>query len=667
MPISAGTSNLYFDRDTKLFVGEQLGRSIGLARATVTTAGVINLTKHGLEIGSRVIIPVGNVASTGLSKTEIFYVSKQDFTADTFRLVFTLKFALEGSNPKNVPIDHVFGSDAYMMALDQYNTVGTATDLGRNVDIAGATTATNIITKVGHTLLQNQPIVFVAASGVGANPVVGTVYYVSTANHSSNTFSIAASLATIGTPLTVTGTFTTGSLIVLSEAYGTAGSVVISGLAPNKVMTFLNFPNKFATGDTVIITGITTNPANLTYSGVHKLSGATANQFQIFIGDGSETIINLENIRVSKTVLWELPILKGYSMSQSTATSEVTLNEFVSKDGLSRRGRQMFTTAMNPTEWSFDTYARPYKTTNHYSLEEPLWVAFASRNAPDVSGVGSAATTDWFQPNQSSSVARSATDVQYNFSESNGVLLGTLDLYFVLGAARAADRNYSNISVGGETTIYMVRDAVVNEASISFDVDGITQVSWSGLGSSAIELGFMNATDAASRSLTSANFIRNKLTTVSLIGAAGLPTNTTYDLTITSGNITFSNNISYLTPDTIGLVNKPLGHVSGTRTISGSFTCYLDEKSNGPIDLFQNMAQIGATTITSSFGLDFYIGGGVNNNLTGPGVQIKMGQVHLEIPTMSFDDVLSLEANFHALPSTTGGTDEVTYIKYKGV
>ena len=49
-----------------------------------------------------------------------------------------------------------------------------------------------------------------------------------------------------------------------------------------------------------------------------------------------------------------------------------------------------------------------------------------------------------------------------------------------------------------------------------------------------------------------------------------------YNIVLTGGSINFENNISYLTPEELGQVNKPLGNITGTRSISGNLTCYLD-------------------------------------------------------------------------------------------
>ena len=68
----------------------------------------------------------------------------------------------------------------------------------------------------------------------------------------------------------------------------------------------------------------------------------------------------------------------------------------------------------------------------------------------------------------------------------------------------------------------------------------------------------------------------------------GLSNDVTYNVTLTGGNITIENNLTYLTPETLGSVNLPLGHVMGTRSVSGNFTCYLNDTANGSFDLFED-------------------------------------------------------------------------------
>ena len=58
-----------------------------------------------------------------------------------------------------------------------------------------------------------------------------------------------------------------------------------------------------------------------------------------------------------------------------------------------------------------------------------------------------------------------------------------------------------------------------------------------------------------------------------------------------------------LTPETLGTVNLPLGHVMGTRSVSGNFTCYLNDTANGSLDLFERL-QESRGVITNAFDLN---------------------------------------------------------------
>jgi hypothetical protein len=356
--------------------------------------------------------------------------------------------------------------------------------------------------------------------------------------------------------------------------------------------------------------------------------------------------------------IWEIPVLNGYSFSQSTNSSTVTLAEMSDLTGGSRRGQRVFNDSMAPAEWSFDMYVRPTLVAGSpnkmFAAEEALWANLAAANAY------TAGTTSW-----ASGVSRGATALDFDFTQSNKVLLGTFDLYFVLGASKVAGLNYT---ASDATTIYKISDCVVNEATINFEIDGIAMISWSGMGKQIAELAAYDASAAIRTGLTSTNnMIRNRLTALELTTAGTAPFVPSYDMTLTGGSITISNNITFLTPETLGVVNTPLGHVTGTRSVTGNFTCYLDEKTNGSIDLVEDL--LSATSIiTNSFGMKFYVGGKASaDNPAGPGILFDMAQCHLEIPNINNDDVIAIEVNFTALPSTISGTNEITKIRYVGV
>jgi hypothetical protein len=358
--------------------------------------------------------------------------------------------------------------------------------------------------------------------------------------------------------------------------------------------------------------------------------------------------------------IWEIPVLNGYSFTQSTNSSTITVSEMAScgAGGTSRRGQRVFNDSLSPAEWSFDMYVRPTLvagTPNKmFAAEEALWANMAAVNAY------TAGTTSW-----TNGVTRTATEVDFDFNDSNTVLLGEFELYFVLGASKVSGLNYL---ASDETTIYRITECVVNEATMNFEIDGIAMISWSGMGKQITELATFDATTAIRIGLNStSNMIRNRLTCLELTTAGTNGFSAAYDLTLTGGSITISNNITFVTPETIGVVNVPLGHITGTRSVSGNFTCYLDEKTDGSIDLIEDL--LAATgLVTNKFGAKFYVGGKAGADMpVAPGVLFDMGNAHLEIPTINNDDIIALEVNFTALPTTIGDADEISKIRYVGV
>lgn len=346
--------------------------------------------------------------------------------------------------------------------------------------------------------------------------------------------------------------------------------------------------------------------------------------------------------------VWELPVLDGFSFSQATNASEITLNEMESTAGVSRRARQMFNDSYAPAEWSFSTYARPNSA--GHCAEECLWANFVANNS-FTPGSPAATAGTW-----AAGVTAASTTHTYDFDDSNKAALGTFDLFFVLGATSDADNNFTT---GTDLTVYKIEGCVSNEVSIDFDIDGIATLNWSGFGKIITEEASFDASGALDRNITStSNFIRNRLTSLEIASSVS-GSAVTYALTLTGGNITFSNNITFLTPETLGIVNQPLGHVTGTRSISGNFTCYLDTASDKSRDLFEHVIEA-TTTVTNSFDMTFNIGGG-----SAPKLVVDIPTAHLEVPTHAIDDVISVEANFHALPSTIDGTNEAT-VAYTG-
>ena len=628
-------------------------------------------------------------------------------------------------------------------------------------------------------------------SGAAATAVIGVSTVAVSAGgsdySSAPTVTVSTDAGGSGAELTATvsgGAVTAFNIISRGTGYTSVPTIALSGGGGNS-------------GAGTIVLGV----ADVTVT--NEGSGYTSSPTVVLNGGGSPSTTAVIKAGAG---IWEIPVLDGFSVSQGTNTSEITLNEASDTSGNSLRGRQMFTDSYAPAEWSFSTYARPFiasgtvaaggadNVARHHAVEEVLWALMAG-NAGYIAPVEDSTNTVWSEGLHNT--LSDPADVQFiDFVDTNKTDLGTCQIYFNLGESSTESKvlalpthsdsnklttngtlvggsvvtilsmgttslaalrtlfgdasgtyvvgqkvtnasgnrtipagntvlalsagasnarlflpNVTGIEVGDiitfshttttrtvleidptndggladfqfvqmnaalivpdETVVtfsrritYKVEECCVNEASIDFDIDGIATINWSGLGKLITEAPTPAATVYEGTTSTS-NMIRNRLTSMTIQAAdfATFPgdgdADGTYNLVLTGGNVTISNNMTYLTPETTGMVNQPLEHVTGTRSVSGSFTTYLDKTVGGSADLFEDIIEA-TTSVTNSFDTIFQIGGS-----SAPNLKLTMANCHLEVPTHSLDDVIGLEVNFHALPSTVSGTDELT-VAYKG-
>jgi len=549
--------------------------------------------------------------------------------------------------------------------------------------------------------------------------------------------------------------------------------------------------------------------------------------------DNTEDAANL-----GKGAFWEIPILDGYSFSQTTNTSEITLAEMESTAGISRRGRRMFTDSLAPAEWSFSSYIRPFESTapslssgvgvkqadsasEAHGVEEVLWAHMFGADAYTLTGGFTRAANA-----VSGAVLTPGADTMAVVTtESNRSALNSLVFWFMI------DTDATN------PLVYRLPEAVVNEVSVDFDVDGIATLNWSGFakeiqdksdnvciadGNTASPPALAGATDRVdsggdpvigdlwintlnSRSVhwitavntsgthtatqaideaidSTKNFIRNRLTSVGIeaataadkvtgtfpgafatisaidvtnevittstphnfktgdqvyitgctgntdlngthhfvrvgdetgtynggtnattefalfstkanaenLGSAtglvaigtgsynantGTAANGKYSLTLTGGSFTIANNVTYLVPEELGVINKPLEHVTGTRTATAAATCYLTlDDASGEVGMngtsrqfFTDMVSTNALAkVVNKFKITMDVGGSAACVSTGTdaGFQLILPAAHIEVPTHSIEDIISLETNMQALPTSLGDADEIETITY---
>lgn len=372
--------------------------------------------------------------------------------------------------------------------------------------------------------------------------------------------------------------------------------------------------------------------------------------------------------------VFQIPVLAGFSFSQATNSSEITINEA----GIaSRRARLLFNDSLAPVEWSFSTYLRPISVTGPAAIvapEQPLWAMLmgangynpANRQFFSTIAQGSSATAGSPSPFGSPSPGGSPTAFQAVNSGSNVSSANTFDFSASNTSYFGAGNNiwFAFVDGGGSNVEYFkLTDAVVNSVTIDFDIEGIATAQWSGFAtdlSSSTAPSWTTSGSPTSSVITlgtteSTNFIRNRLSLVTLKRNSN---NDEYSIILTGGSFTVENNISYLTPEQLGIVNKPIGNITGARSISGTLTCYYDDNGDASSELFVD--QLGdLTTVRNSFDMSVLIGGN-----TGPRVELDLPTAHLEIPTIGVDDLLTLEVNFHGQVANgnVDNTDEATII-----
>lgn len=326
----------------------------------------------------------------------------------------------------------------------------------------------------------------------------------------------------------------------------------------------------------------------------------------------------------------EIQVLDGFSFSQNTTQETVTLNE---AGPAPVRGQRSFNTALDPVDFSFTTYMRPADGGTNITAEEcVLWNAMFTDAAI---GTSDAAWTD----GESSATCVLANSDVHNLQKFGMII--TID-----------------------TTTFVIDNCVLNTATIDFGLDAIASVQWAGQGavlrqittptlSGTTTVTFSGSlTGSALGKNTTAPYIANKLSTVTLdagIGSGG----TAYNLPITGGSLTISNNVTYLTPANLGVVNKPFTYFTSTRSITGTLNAYLRTGTGNTADLMSTMLAGSSSEVDPDFYMKIAVGGA--SSLTH--VDFTMPAVVLSIPAVNAEQVVSTTINFTAQGSASGAFD----------
>lgn len=358
---------------------------------------------------------------------------------------------------------------------------------------------------------------------------------------------------------------------------------------------------------------------------------------------------------------FEIQVLDGLAFSQNTTTETVTLNEAGTTPN---RGQRNFNTALEPVDFSFSTYIRPADsqsaigTTIADAEEKILWNAMFGYG--DIGATGAAWT-----------------------AASSGTTTSGPAIVSLANSGRNQLLPFGMIICMDDAT-FVIDNCVMDSATMDFGLDTIATIQWAGKASAIRQFDKTTLVDSATKVTASASgssntlfigessvkntkaaYLANKLSSLTLFEDIGGST-TSYNIALTGGSLTLANNVTYLTPSNLGVVNKPITYFTGTRAITGSINAYLRTGSGSATALLNTILTKSITDVNPAFNVKLSIGG---SPTTPTRVDLVMPACVLQVPTVATEQVISTTIGFTAQGSTgsafdIGSNNEITINYY---
>lgn len=330
---------------------------------------------------------------------------------------------------------------------------------------------------------------------------------------------------------------------------------------------------------------------------------------------------------------WRIEVLEGFSFSQTTTTETITLNE---AGATPTRGQRSFNTALEPVDFSFSTYMRPYYLEGGASdtisaPEKILWNALMGSVSIGTAGAA------WVE---TAGVSGGSTVCQPSIAGSNVHQLEAFGLVVVF-----------------DDIVYFIDNCALESAVVDFGLDAIATIAWTGRGARLVQSETLPTLTAGTNFTdvpTNAAFIANKLSTTTVkAGISG--SGTQYTVPLTGGSITYANNLTYLTPAVLGKVNKPVTYFTGTRSVTGTMTAYMRSDATGSLtaELQKALLDNSDTASESKYYVKVEVGGISKANR----VEIEVPAAMLSIPEVNVDQIISTTINFTGQPYTGSNYD----------
>ena len=211
-----------------------------------------------------------------------------------------------------------------------------------------------------------------------------------------------------------------------------------------------------------------------------------------------------------------------------------------------------------------------------------------------------------------------------------------------------------------DNVTYFIDNCAMNQAVVDFAIDQIATIQWSGFGTAIRQAGTSVAGTAGTFSAgvagsytaknTTADFLTNKLSTATIntgSGSISVGGGTALTVPITGGSLTYNNNITYLTPSNLAVVNAPITYFTGTRSITGTLSAYLRTGTSTGVGndtgAFLKLMLDNVDKTETNFSVVVNIGG-----VAAPYVKADMPTCSIQIPNVDVQQVVSTTINFTA-------------------
>ncbi|NDG30295.1 hypothetical protein EB118_09520 [bacterium] len=251
----------------------------------------------------------------------------------------------------------------------------------------------------------------------------------------------------------------------------------------------------------------------------------------------------------TSSTTFEIQVLDDLTFSQTTAVETISVNE---TGDTPIRGQRTFNTALNPVDFNFTTYMRPNVASTTITCEENvLWNAMFGLDP--IGGLNPA----WTDGNTTTPTPASC--VLTNSAKHQLQRFGLIVIF--------------------DNNAFLLDDCSLNTATIDFGIDAIASIQWSGQARRVRRVAAPTITSSGAWTgslvgtykpkVTTAPFIANKLTTVTLKSKIGTASSISSSVTTSaigtnsSGNlVTLGSTTGLSVGDAVGFSGTGVGNIS---------------------------------------------------------------------------------------------------------